>query len=568
MGVTASNVSWRAWRDDGDPGAFEALVRPELAHALAVAVRAGCDDGEAHDVVQDCLVKLVEGRAQLPRTPGLRPWLVRAVRTRARSHRRTEARRRARERVAARPESGPPATGALEVREQLDAVLQSLEESDREALLLRYVHDLDYAEVAYVLGVSEGAARLRVHRSLRSLRARLGCDATAAFALIALPRWGSAEQVVQAALAAAPAPTVSTAVGGALAMGTLGKAGVATVALTIAAVVGWSVGRDAPAPVAADVPGDAVERLEQRVRDREAALLTARRRVRELERQRDAATADVRPTVSTPTSGAVEQTPVEDAPVAKSSHQPLADGGVPAAASSAAADLSVSRPALEAAYAAYLAVSGKRPAAEGERPVQHFESFGTEGFRALVALIRGGLEGTYFQELADATWAAGQEKYMIEAAEDEEVSAWGRWTLLQCLGGADSGAARDYLAARLAREDDDGLFMCTAQSLGRLGESRGIDRCAASLRFKKWSVPLRRNIVGAMAGMDGRRARTLFVEHLEDAETDLLEPVVRALVQLDPEEGARQAARLLDDARFAALSAQDQGAIKRLAGRD
>jgi RNA polymerase sigma factor (sigma-70 family) len=43
----------------------------------------------------------------------------------------------------------------------------------RAAVVLRFYEDLDYPEIAGVLGISEVTARTHVHRALTALRARL-----------------------------------------------------------------------------------------------------------------------------------------------------------------------------------------------------------------------------------------------------------------------------------------------------------------------------------------------------------------------------------------------------------
>jgi RNA polymerase sigma-70 factor (ECF subfamily) len=48
--------------------------------------------------------------------------------------------------------------------------LDRLPERDREILVLRYLEQLSTAEAAAVLGVSEGAVRVRLLRALRRLR--------------------------------------------------------------------------------------------------------------------------------------------------------------------------------------------------------------------------------------------------------------------------------------------------------------------------------------------------------------------------------------------------------------
>jgi RNA polymerase sigma-70 factor (ECF subfamily) len=65
-----------------------------------------------------------------------------------------------------------------EDRELLRAVL-ALPFKDRQAIYLHYFDGLTFAEVGEVLGVSEIAARVRVHRALQRLRGQLGPDSVA-----------------------------------------------------------------------------------------------------------------------------------------------------------------------------------------------------------------------------------------------------------------------------------------------------------------------------------------------------------------------------------------------------
>jgi RNA polymerase sigma-70 factor (ECF subfamily) len=59
-------------------------------------------------------------------------------------------------------------------RLELQAALDALSEPLRSAVLLRVGRDLSYAEVAQLLGVTEGAARTRVTRGLQQLGAAMG----------------------------------------------------------------------------------------------------------------------------------------------------------------------------------------------------------------------------------------------------------------------------------------------------------------------------------------------------------------------------------------------------------
>jgi RNA polymerase sigma-70 factor (ECF subfamily) len=82
------------------------------------------------------------------------------------------------ERVLARG-SGPSGQAQrAELRARVRAALAALPERDREVLVLRYLEGLPNADAAAVLGVSEGALRVRHVRAIERLRGLLGEDLT------------------------------------------------------------------------------------------------------------------------------------------------------------------------------------------------------------------------------------------------------------------------------------------------------------------------------------------------------------------------------------------------------
>src|SRR5688572_22505450 len=221
----ASNL-WAAWRRHGDGEAFATLVRPEVGRALGLARSHGCGPEDAEDAVQDALVQLATERGTGPDRVGVRAWFFRAVRDRARTRARAGWRLRRRERAAARPEAVPGDDGGLALREQVERALLGLDEGDREAVRLRYLLDLEYREMAYVLGASEEACRVRVHRAVGRLKERLGAGAAALMGSIALAVPERAPILIQAAIASAQGAGVAAGgavSGGAIAMAATGK---------------------------------------------------------------------------------------------------------------------------------------------------------------------------------------------------------------------------------------------------------------------------------------------------------------------------------------------------------
>ena len=66
----------------------------------------------------------------------------------------------------------PTAAAEIEARQELHSTLQRLarlEEIDRSALLMRAFHGLSYEEIGSALGLSPGAARVKVHRARKAL---------------------------------------------------------------------------------------------------------------------------------------------------------------------------------------------------------------------------------------------------------------------------------------------------------------------------------------------------------------------------------------------------------------
>ena len=54
--------------------------------------------------------------------------------------------------------------------------LEALPDDRRRALVLRFVHEMGTPEIAGILGRSEGAVRVLIHRGLRDVARRLGDD--------------------------------------------------------------------------------------------------------------------------------------------------------------------------------------------------------------------------------------------------------------------------------------------------------------------------------------------------------------------------------------------------------
>jgi RNA polymerase sigma-70 factor (ECF subfamily) len=160
----------------GDHARFGVLVRRHNQRLYRAARAILGDDAEAEDVVQDTYVRAFKALASFRGEAALSTWLTRIAVHEA------IARRRARARLAPADEEAEMATDRTPEREVADAELARLVEKQidllpdglREALVLRDVEDMPTAEAAEVLGVTEEALRVRLHRARRALAASVG----------------------------------------------------------------------------------------------------------------------------------------------------------------------------------------------------------------------------------------------------------------------------------------------------------------------------------------------------------------------------------------------------------
>ncbi|TDC48347.1 RNA polymerase sigma factor [Micromonospora sp. KC207] len=163
----------------GDEAALHALlvaVRPEV---LRLCARLLPHREDAEEACQDALLALAQGITRFEGRSSFHTWLYRLTANRARSTYRG-LRRRWEVESAGVPLPDPPdprrtsvvAGTRLDLLDALDAVRPEL----AEAVALRDVLGLGYAEIATLLGVPEGTVKSRLHEARRQVRRRLSGD--------------------------------------------------------------------------------------------------------------------------------------------------------------------------------------------------------------------------------------------------------------------------------------------------------------------------------------------------------------------------------------------------------
>jgi len=164
----------------GDRQAFDELVRATYTDMYTLAYRLTGDEEDARDVTQEAYLRAYKGLRRFRGDARFSTWMYRITANCAS----TALSKRSRDRhdpldeeaVVAdeRPEVDPEAMADAELlRDRVNAALEELPERLRAVVVLRDVYDLPHQAIADELGISEAAAKVRLHRARRRLRQRL-----------------------------------------------------------------------------------------------------------------------------------------------------------------------------------------------------------------------------------------------------------------------------------------------------------------------------------------------------------------------------------------------------------
>jgi len=170
--LNRAQYEWMALRcQSGEPGAFEDLIavmeRPLLYYAASLT---GSTDS-ALDVLQDVWIKVFRGIRNLKDPGALRPWLYSITHGIAVDRIRKNYSREQAE--AVHLEDFQEAEEPSFANEDAAAIHQALSEIGflhREVLVLHFLEDLSMAEIATVVGCSEGTVKSRIHYAKRAMK--------------------------------------------------------------------------------------------------------------------------------------------------------------------------------------------------------------------------------------------------------------------------------------------------------------------------------------------------------------------------------------------------------------
>ena len=158
----------------GDSEAFRLLVEAYQTQVYRLALRM-CGEATADDVTQEAFVAAWRALPAFRGDSRFSTWLYRLTANAAIDLLRREKRHRGGEDITELelPDDAPTPQELSERSETQEAVRRAmgrLSAEHREILLLRYMQELDYGEIAAALEISEGTVKSRISRAKARLR--------------------------------------------------------------------------------------------------------------------------------------------------------------------------------------------------------------------------------------------------------------------------------------------------------------------------------------------------------------------------------------------------------------
>ena len=164
----------------GDAAAFTALVEATQADVYTLAYRLTGNEDDARDVAQEAYLRAFRSLKRFRGDARFSTWMYRITANCASTHLTRRSKGRHDELsdddtvLDERPESDPEGMAeAGLLRDKVTAALADLPPILRAVVVLRDVYDLPHDAIASELGITESAAKVRLHRARRKLRERL-----------------------------------------------------------------------------------------------------------------------------------------------------------------------------------------------------------------------------------------------------------------------------------------------------------------------------------------------------------------------------------------------------------
>lgn len=201
---------------DGDPGAFNTLMRRHQDRLWSVALRTTGNREDAADALQESMIKAFRNAGSFRGDSAVTTWLHRIVVNSCLDRLRRNKSRPTSPLPGTDPDFGPDTLadprddhGTSELRLELERALRSLPEDQRAAIVLVDVQGFSVADAAEVLGCPAGTVKSRCARGRARLATQLADLRNPTDSSAVTPEQADAASAAASAPRGSPAPTGS-----------------------------------------------------------------------------------------------------------------------------------------------------------------------------------------------------------------------------------------------------------------------------------------------------------------------------------------------------------------------
>ncbi len=161
----------------GDAEAYDTLVSKYLRRVVSIAWSITRNAHDAEDLAQEAFVKAYQNIGRFRIAEPFGPWIGRIVTNLAldvlKHRRKFRHEELAETERAARRDDADVAAMSNDIASRIDAAIESLPEMQRLVARLHLVEEMEHAEIATVLDVSEGTVRSHLSHARTKLKEKL-----------------------------------------------------------------------------------------------------------------------------------------------------------------------------------------------------------------------------------------------------------------------------------------------------------------------------------------------------------------------------------------------------------
>ncbi|NLC50651.1 MAG: RNA polymerase sigma factor [Bacteroidales bacterium] len=185
---------WRKFLKYGDDHSFSILYNSHIDKLYSYGIHLGFQNETCKDAIQDVFFKLYASRENLTQVNNIAAYLFKSLKNRLIDIVRKDTKAQTVELID-QPFSIDitildniiDAENAALLKSKVEELLKNLTAQQREAVYLRYMHELSYDEISELLNINPESARKLMFRAMRSLREQTNSHHSKAQILLILP---------------------------------------------------------------------------------------------------------------------------------------------------------------------------------------------------------------------------------------------------------------------------------------------------------------------------------------------------------------------------------------------